>query len=265
MNAKMLTMAAVLAVFSSAACAGPVEGLWPPESKGTVQPKPKWIMVIPVVRDASGSISAWNRNDPWVRKWIVPKPVGNGIRAVTVTGDADDVRSVTGEQFDNMDTSALRRLLNKYGASAIAMVVAGDQGTAAVAAWTPGQQASWDVTRPNEDPKEGAMRILGELFSGPASSAQTNKIKITGVRTVAGVDQYRLEGRDWNAIDGLRGNRAIEILETMENDGHPTVIVRVTNGRTIEEAIGEASTHHLPATPKSEPEGQGTGVPDPMD
>lgn len=237
MISRILSALAAIFVASSALASSPVEGMWPPESRGAVQPRPKWIIVVPVTRDASGAITAWNRNDPWVRKWVVPKLVGSGIRTVTVTGDADDVRGVSGDQFDNMDSSALRRLTSKYGAPAIAIVVSGTDGDAAVAAWTPGHQASWEVTSAGEDPKEGAMRILGDLFSGTAP--QIGRIRITGVRTIDGVDQYRLEGKDFEAIEALRHNAAIQVIETMDVGGRPSAIVKVTNGRLIEDVIGD--------------------------
>jgi hypothetical protein len=237
---------------TSAVLASPVEGMWPSESRGAVQPKPKWIIVVPLVREASGVITAWNRNDPWVRKWVVPKTIGGGIRTVTVTGDAEDVRNVSGEQFDNMDAAALRRLTSKYGASALAVVVYGGQGEAAVAAWTPGQQASWDVTKSGEDPKDGAMRILGDLFSG--ASIQSSRLKITGVRTIAGIDQYRLEAKDWSVMDSLRASRSLEVVETFDSAGRPTAIVKVTSGRAIEDIIGGITAQPVPQEPSGNTE-----------
>jgi hypothetical protein len=238
------TVAALFVASLAAAQAAPVEGMWPPESRGAVQPKPKWVIVVPLVRDASGAITAWSRNDPWVRKWVVPKIVGNGIRTVTVTGDAEDVRNVTGDQFDNMDSAALRRLTSKYGASALAVVVYGGQADAAVAAWTPGHQASWDVTKAGEDPKDGAMRILGDLFSG--SPSQSSRVRITGVRTIGGVDQYRLEAKEWTVIDGLRSNRSLEVVETFDGAGRPSAIVKLTGTRSIEDVIGDLSPQTSP-------------------
>lgn len=261
MISRILSAFAAVFVVSSA-LASPVEGMWPSEARGAIQPRPKWIIVVPVTRDASGTITAWNRSDPWIRKWVVPKRVGDGIRTVTVTGDADDVRGVSGDQFDNMDSSALRRLTSKYGAPAIAVVVSGTDGNAAVAAWTPGHQASWEVTRDGEDPKEGAMRILGDLFSGAA--AQSGRIRITGVRTIDGIDQYRLEGKDPEAIEALRHNRGIEIVEAMDVGGRPTAIVRVTNGRLIEDVIGDLPPREQ-MTPVSIPSAPVAAMDDPID
>lgn len=248
MKLWILAAAAILAA-TSASLATPAEGMWPPEARGVVQPRPKWLMVIPAVRDASGNLFTWKKDDAWLRKWIVPKTIGNGIRAVTITGDADDMRAVTGPQFDSMDSSALRRLTSKYGAPALAVVVEGEDGDAAVAAWTPGRAASWDTTRRGEDSKEGAMRILGDLFSG--TTPHRNRIRITGVRTVGGVDQFRIESRDWDAIQELRRNRGLEVLEMSNDGGQSIAIVKNVSGRDIEDVIADgadkaAISHHAP-------------------
>jgi hypothetical protein len=227
---KRNALALLVGLLPVAAAAGP-EGQWPPEARGQVLPRPDWVLVVPVTRDDAGKVSAWNRADPWTRQWVVPRAVG-GLRTVAVTGDSEDARLVDGEQLDHMDISALRRLTGKYGAPAVAIVVADSHGSAAVAAWRPGHAAVWDKTRPRENAKEGALRVIRDLFSGERGPRFT----ITGVRTMGGTEQYRLSAQDRSHLDRLRTVDGIEIVEILETE-RPSAVVTVTDGRHIEDVL----------------------------
>lgn len=209
------------------------EGSWPPEARGEVLPKPSWVLVIPVVRSADGSIEAWNRKSTWTRRWVVPKTTGEGLRTVAITGDSEDARMVTGEAIDNMDTASLGRISAKYGAPAIAVVVQSALGDTAVAAWSPGMSAVWDMTEPGEDSHAGALRIIGQLFSGRA----TPRLRIAGVRTMDGAEQYKLESDDPATLDRLYDRDGLTVVEESRMPGHSYAVVTVSEGRDIESVL----------------------------
>lgn len=226
---------AALALLPFPALAG-AEGEWPPEARGVGLPRPAWVLVVPASRDRTGAISAWDRSGPWMRRWIVPKPAKGNVRTVAITGDAEDARLIGGTELDNMDAAALGRLAAKYRAPALAIVVEGPDGDAAVAAWSAGRDASWDVTAAGEDAREGSLRIIGDLFSGE-TRAKVPDVAITGIRTVEGVDQYRLEAVDAAAMDVLRGLPGVSVIEVHADARRPWAVVTVTDGRAIEEVI----------------------------
>lgn len=190
-------------------------------------------MVIPVTRDKDGEVTAWDRSSQWMRKWVVPRPAMGNLRTVAVTGDSEDTRLVDGTMIDNMDTSALGRLASKYGAPAVAVVVEGMGGEAAVAVWSPGHGASWDLTGSGEDPREGSLRLIGELFSG----RRRPRLEITGVRSVNGMEQYRLSAGDPSVINRLHAIDGIRVVETATEEERPSAVVTVTDGRRIEDVL----------------------------
>jgi len=229
---KRLFLTAALAMAPAAALAG-AEGYWPPEARGVALPRPAWVLVVPATRGGDGNVTAWNRSGQWMRKWVVPRPAKGNLRTVAVTGDSEDARLVDGTQIDNMDTSALGRLALKYRAPAVAVVMEGAEGDAAVAVWRPGHGAAWDLTAPGEDTREGALRLIGDLLSGKARP----RFEITGVRTVDGIDQYRLTAGDPSLLDRLNSIDGIKVLETVADEERPSAVVTVTDGRRIEEVL----------------------------
>jgi len=231
---KRLSLALAVMIAPARSLAG-AEGYWPPEARGMTLPKPAWVLVVPAQRGADGTVSAWDRTGPWMRKWVVPRSAKGNLRTVAVTGDSEDARIVDGTQIDNMDTSALGRLASKYGAPAVAVVLEGTEGEAAVAVWKPGHGAAWDMTHPGEDAREGSLRLIGELFSGQRKP----RFQITGVRTVAGVEQYRLSAGDASLLDRLGEMPGIKVVETLDgDDDRPSAVVTVTDGRRIEDVLG---------------------------
>jgi len=231
---KRLALALAVTILPTQSFAG-AEGYWPPEARGVTLPRPAWVLVVPARRGADGTVAAWDRTGSWMRKWVVPRSAKGNLRTVAVTGDSEDARIVDGTQIDNMDTSALGRLASKYGAPAVAVVMEGAEGEAAVAVWKPGHGAAWDMTNPGEDSREGSLRLIGDLFSGQRKP----RFQITGVRTVGGVEQYRLSAGDASLLDRLGEIPGIEVVEILEGDeNRPSAVVTVTDGRRIEDALG---------------------------
>lgn len=208
-------------------------------------------MIIPATRKPDGSVSVWNRTDVWNRAWIVPKATPGGTRTVAVNGDSEDMRIVSPEQIDNMSVSALSTLAGKYGAAAIAVVVAEDSGEVAVAAWAKGNYATWDSAVGGGDPRGDALRTLDEIYAGadpslassPLNAGEAedlNYVTIVGQRyneRIGGME-YRISGPS-SLIDSIASNPAFHV-EARNEDVPPSVDLTVVDGRDVESVLAEA-------------------------
>lgn len=244
-------LAAVLAFLAATSVAASPQGTWPEDMRGYSLPRQDWIMIIPATRKADGSVSVWNRTDAWNREWIVPKATPAGTRTVAVNGDSEDMRIVSPEQIDNMSVSALSKLAGKYGASAIAVVVAEETGEVAVAAWANGNYATWERAVGGDDPRDDALRTLDEIYAGadpnlassPIEAGETgdlNYVTIVGQRynERKGVMEYRISGPS-SLIDRIVANPAFGV-DARNEDVPPSVDLTVVDGRDVERVLAEA-------------------------
>lgn len=248
----MKTPAAAVLTFlaASSAFASP-QGTWPEDMRGYSLPKQDWIMIIPATRLPDGSVSVWNRADRWNRQWIVPKATPGGTRTVAVNGDSEDMRIVSPDQIDNMSVSALSKLAGKYGASAIAVVVAEETGGVAVAAWAKGNYATWESAVDEGDPRADALRTLDEIYAGAdpemaaAAHAGTedeigNYVTIVGQRynESKGAMEYRISGPAV-LLDRISGDQALDVW-ARNDDVPPSVDLTVRDGRDVEQVLSDA-------------------------
>lgn len=223
------------------------QGTWPEDMRGYALPKQNWIMIIPATRKTDGSVSVWNRSDDWNREWIVPKATPSGTRTVAVNGDSEDMRIVSPAQIDNMSVSALSKLAVKYGASAIAVVVAEENGEVAVAAWAKGNYATWESAINDGSSRQAALNALDEIYSGmdPSLSISADRTedgyaKIVGQRfnEQSGQMEYRIVGTV-SVLDAIANNTSFDI--TARNDAvPPSLDITVRDGRDVEQILYEA-------------------------
>lgn len=242
---RVTTIIATLAI-SFSAYASP-QGSWPEDMRGYSLPRQPWIMIIPATRNPDGSVSVWNRADAWNREWTVPKATPGGTRTVAVNGDSEDMRIVSPAQIDNMSVSSLSRLAGKYGAQAIAVVVAEEAGDVAVAAWAKGNFATWDTAfAEGEGRREAALAVLDEIFSGnqdsgrPAGDGQArDSVSVTGQRfnDAVGRMEYRITGTH-AVLDTISRDPSFEIT-ARNDDVPPSVDLVVVDGRDIGQALRE--------------------------
>lgn len=251
---RTIRLAAIAALFAIPALASP-QGDWPEEMRGASLPRQPWIMVIPATRLPDGSISVWNRSDAWNREWIVPKATPTGMRTVAINGDSEDSRIVSVAQIDNMSVAALSKLASKYGAGAIAVVVAEENEGVAVAAWSKGNYATWDAAEVSNGQRQGALDALDRIFSGkPGQSPSTDPqlgrmgeaLTIAGQRFdhPSGTMQYRLTGGQ-SALDKLAENPSFTV-HARNGSVPPSIDISVVDGRDVEEALSEAGLFTAP-------------------
>ena len=241
-----ILLLAALAV-TSPALATP-QGSWPEEMRGYSLPKQDWIMIIPATRLPDGSVSVWNRSDAWNREWTVPKATPGGTRTVAVNGDSEDMRIVSPYQIDNMSVSSLSRLAGKYGAAAIAVVVAEEEGNVAVAAWAKGNYATWETSFDNGGKRrDSALSTLDEIYSGtgnaPAAASQDRSpqaISILGQRydESHGRMEYRIAG-PIELLDRIASDPAFVVTSRNENVP-PSIDIIVVDGRDVEQVLSES-------------------------
>ena len=208
-------------------------------------------MIIPATRKPDGSVSVWNRTDAWNREWIVPRATPGGTRTVAVNGDSEDMRIVSPDQIDNMSVPALSKLAGKYGASAIAVVVAEDTGEVAVAAWANGNYATWDSAVSGSEPRDDALRTLDEIYAGAdpnlafspkeaGDAGNLNYVTIVGQRyneQIGGME-YRISGPS-SVLDRVAANPAFGV-EARNEDVPPSLDLTVVDGRDVERVLAEA-------------------------
>jgi hypothetical protein len=240
--------AVLLALLAAWPALASPQGTWPEEMRGYSLPKQNWIMILPATRRLDGTVSVWNRADVWNRQWIVPKATPNGTRTVAVNGDSEDQRIVSPEQIDNMSVTALSRLASKYGASAIAVVVAEEHGEVAVAAWAKGNYATWETAVDNGTPRTDALRTIDEIYSGSnrtpggetARETAKEQVSIIGQRfnEQAGRLEYRIAG-PISVLDEIAAHPSFEVAPGNGNVP-PSIDLMVKDGRDVEQALSEA-------------------------
>ena len=234
---RMLAAAAVLSAAWSAAYASP-EGGWPESARGVGLPQPDWVLVIPARRDGGGALVPWSKEDPWTREWIVPKATPRGMRTVAVTGDAEDRRVIDGWLVDSMDVEALSRLADKYGAPAVAVAVMDESGDTAVAAWSPGNHASWDHGGWGRAAREGVLAAIDGLFSGQRHGFHAAyDVRITGQRGAGYAREYRIEAEDEAVIDLIDTIPGLRVAERLWVAEGAAAAVSVTDGRAVEDVL----------------------------
>jgi hypothetical protein len=242
----LVATAAFLAPLSANATA---QGSWPNDFRGGTFSKPAWILVIPVQRQADGSLAIFDRKNPWVREWIVPQPTAQGIRTVTIVGDSEDKRLVSADDIDQMRGSALQRLARKYNAPAVAIAVSDADGTTAVAAWMPGRQATWDTPIEGEG-KQALITALDAIFTGSERAVSTQSEQIAESRPAARIVaerlnrdinkmEYRIEPLTREAEQLIGGSPSLQYLGQANGDGS-VMEVRVMDGSTIEAILSAA-------------------------
>lgn len=164
-------MFALLLVPSPPASAQVAAAPWPASAQGRALPRPAWVLVIPARRTATGDLVIWDRNDAWTKAWRVPRLV-DGIRMVSLLGDAEDRRSVTADAIDGMIVSSLDVVVRKYGAPAIALAVS-DGSAVAIAGYVPGYSAAWQPAEATSDVQETqrrSSRVLAGMFGGSGAA-----------------------------------------------------------------------------------------------
>lgn len=249
---KATLLAALLALQASNALALP-QGAWPEEARSLPLGRPGWILVVPATRAADGSIRLWDRQDEWLRSWVVPKATPSGIRTVAISGDSEDQKLIHGEQLDNMRVDSLRILARKYGAEAVAVAVRDDEEEVAVAAWRAGAHATWEEAvseAGSENPRTNALTVIDALFGEKAANHQAEvglpdaghpQVRVVAERLSA--DGLRMEYRveiGADQVEALRSSSSVEITRF----GEGTADVLVVDGRAIADIISEVG---LPA------------------
>lgn len=242
MKARLAALALLLHATTAAAVP---QGAWPDDARNLPLGRPSWILVVPASRADDGTIRLWDRQDEWLRSWVVPKATPDGIRTVAITGDSEDQKLIRGEQLDNMRVDSLRLLAHKYSAEAVAVVVRDSGEDVAVAAWRAGAHATWDEASVGEarDSRGTALAVMDALFSKAAASAEPAEgATPSAVRVVAqrmSADGIRMEYRlecPQESLAALQGTSSLQI--TRSGDG--TVDVLVLDGREIGEILAEA-------------------------
>lgn len=242
MKARLAALALLLNATTAAAVP---QGAWPDDARNLPLGRPSWILVVPASRADDGTIRLWDRQDEWLRSWVVPKATPDGIRTVAITGDSEDQKLVRGEQLDNMRVDSLRLLARKYSAEAVAVVVRDSREDVAVAAWRAGAHATWDEASTGEagDSRGTALAVMDTLFSRAAASAEpAESAAPSAVRVIAermGEDGVRMEYRLEAQQESLAAlQRASSLQITRSGDG--TVDVLVLDGREIGDILAEA-------------------------
>jgi hypothetical protein len=241
MIARLAALALLL--YATTAAAVP-QGAWPDDARNLPLGRPSWILVVPASRADDGAIRLWDRQDEWLRSWVVPKATPEGIRTVAITGDSEDQKLVHGEQLDNMRVDSLRLLARKYSADAVAVVVRDSSDDVAVAAWRVGAHATWEEASPGEagNSRATALAVMDTLFSKAAAPAEPEDgTSSPAVRVIAermSADGIRMEYRiecPPEALSTLQGSSSLQV--TRAEDG--TVEVLVLDGREIGDILNE--------------------------
>jgi len=240
---KAITTAILLILSSVPALAKP-EGAWPEEARSLPLGRPAWVLVVPATRDPDGSIRLWDRQDQWLRSWIVPKATPGGIRTVAISGDSEDQKLIQGEQLDNMRVDSLKVLARKYSAEAVAVVVRDSREEVAVAAWREGAHATWNEAMSEAgapEPRREALAVMDELFADASDAGQVSPRAADTARVVAerlSYDGVRMEYRleiDSSLADMLRSSASLEVTRI----GEGTADVLVMDGRDIADILLE--------------------------
>jgi len=245
---KKLLFPIFLAIAPFHAHATNVEGSWPQDARGGSLKRPAWVLVVPAKRQEDGSLLVWDRNDSWVRQWIVPEKTPKGLRTVAIVGDSEDKRLVAAAQIDNMQSSALRQIARKYNAPAIALAVsAGDEQV--VAAWVPGFNATWDYTAGGFESRKASLETIDQLFSGEAvmtsgfgeGQEQAAEVSVLAERFNEQTQamEYRVRAPNIEAENRMLGSSRFVVLGRSESD-ESVLEIRMNDNTPIEKALQEA-------------------------
>jgi hypothetical protein len=241
----LLSLALTLAPSAAFAAA---EGNWPESMRGGTFAKPAWILVVPVARQADGTLALFDRKNPWVREWIVPQPTASGIRTVAIVGDSEDKRLISAPEIDEMRSIALGKRARKYNAPAIAVVVSDTDGTSAVAAWMNGRTPTWDT--PSDGQGKAALvtaldaiftgtdRTVGAGEQGTASSRPAALIIAERMNRDLNQMEYRISPQSREAEQLIAGSQSLLYLGQAGDDGS-VMEVRIRDGRSIEAILAE--------------------------
>jgi hypothetical protein len=243
MKASLTALALLLHATYAAAGA---QGGWPEDARNLPLGRPPWILVVPAARADDGTIRLWDRQDEWLRSWVVPKATPDGIRTVAITGDSEDQKLVHGEQLDQMRVDSLRLLARKYSAEAVAVVVRNTTKDVAVAAWRSGAHATWEEASPSapEDPRANALAVMDTLFSKEAAEAGASHDAATEEPTTRVIaermseDGYRMEYRLESPPESLAALQSSSSLR-VTGSGEGTVDVLVLDGRDIADILAD--------------------------
>lgn len=194
--------------------------------------------MVPARRERDGSLSFWERDDPWTRSWLVPAAAPGGTRAIAVLGDSEDRREVSPSELDDMRAATLRRLARKYGARGIAVPVMDGDGRVAVAGWTDAEGAVWRLALGVAGGREAALAAIGGMFSaGHSESGLGVDILAQRPNRDYGATEYRIRGgrEVLDAVARLEG-----VVVTGRGEGNPaTLDLIVGNDRVIEDFLVE--------------------------
>lgn len=249
MTMKKFLLPLIFAFVPFQAPATNVEGSWPQDARGGSLRKPAWVLVVPAKRQEDGTLLVWDRNDSWVRQWIVPEKTPKGLRTVAIVGDSEDKRLIAATQIDNMQSSALRQIARKYNAPAIALAVsAGDEQV--VAAWVPGYNATWDYTTGGIENRKASLETIDQLFSGHQAVATSDfgdeQTHVEGVsvlaerfNTQAQAMEYRVRAPSAEAENRMLESNRFMVLGRASSD-QSILEIRMNDNTPIEKALQEA-------------------------
>ena len=246
---KKYLLPLLFALTAFPASAANVEGAWPQEARGGSLRKPAWVLVVPAKRLEDGSLLVWDRQDDWVRQWIVPEKTPKGLRTVAIVGDSEDKRLIAAAQIDNMQSSALRQIARKYNAPAIALAVSSGNEQV-VAAWAPGYNATWDYTAGGLESRKASLETIDELFSGQqtvvannfgSEPRQTEGVSVMAERfnSEAQAMEYRVRALSIEAENRIVGSRRFSVLGRASSD-QSILEIRMSDSTPIVKALQEA-------------------------
>lgn len=244
---------------TSPSVAVPPQGDWPEYAYGHTLDRPDWVLLVAARRHEDGSISIWDRDDPWTRLWTVPSIEG-GLRVVGLMGDSEDGRYIDARSVDAMIVDEMRPVMDKYGARALALVVTSTEGIA-LAAWSPGSRATWRSLPPMEgeaardavldeilvtfstaSAREAPPAAEPEPYLGPSSDGPARLVALVGERDMGDATDYLV---DLSGLPGTSRGRALDDLSAIsarpvEVLSGARVVVTLPSGtdpyRTIERA-----------------------------
>lgn len=215
------------------------QGSWPDEASHISLSKKDWILVIPARRSQDGEIILWDKDDPWLKQWIVPRQTPSGIKTVAITGDAEDKSLIHGWHVENMEVDALRGLSQKYKAPAIAVAVMDEDEQVAVAGWVSGEGAAWRFADMQTSSRVASLQALDDIFKGYSDyqfSPGRTDVFIAGQREVDGWLEYLIEAAHPDTLERIRRMGEVQVFDVTDTE-IPSIIVRITDGRDIETVL----------------------------
>ena len=169
--------------------------------------RPSWVLVVPVEEKRGHAV--WDRT-PWTAAWLVPFRK-DGLRMVATVGDSEDREGFTGRDMQS-NAAAMGRMARKYGAPAVAVLRAGDDGVIRVSLLRNGAVVTDTVADSGGSPEtrrtataELVSRMMGTTSTAVASE---NTGDISPMLSVT-------------SREGQSGTLAVSILcDTSDEDEH---------------------------------------------